>query len=289
MIQQLSYAVKYVLGRDIAGRNFFVHPDDTFLVSYPKSGSTWARFLVAALANPEETVSFLNIDRLLPSISSRSKRDLRNQPRPRLIKSHEYFDARYQNVIYVVRDPRDVVLSQYRFFLKRGAIDDGYALDRFVSRFLAGSLNDYGSWGENVGSWLAARQGSKRFLLLRYEDMLLETGKELMKVAGFLGKVVTPEHLARCVEQGSAERMRDLEKKQGDQWVTTKGKRKDVPFVGAAKAGGWKSGLAAEHVAQIESAWGPLMRYVGYETSTDAADKGMAAGVMEAPLWQPSR
>jgi len=289
MIQQLSYAVKYVLGRDIAGRNFFVHPDDTFLVSYPKSGSTWARFLVAALANPEETVSFLNIDRLLPSISSRSKRDLRNQPRPRLIKSHEYFDARYQNVIYVVRDPRDVVLSQYRFFLKRGAIDDGYALDRFVSRFLAGSLNDYGSWGENVGSWLAARQGSKRFLLLRYEDMLLETGKELMKVAGFLGKAVTPERLARCVEQGSAERMRDLEKKQGDQWVTTKGKRKDVPFVGAAKAGGWKSGLAAEHVAQIESAWGPLMRYVGYETSTDAADKGMAAGVMEAPLWQPSR
>jgi len=158
MIQQLSYAMRYVLGKDIAGRNFFVYPDDTFLVSYPKSGSTWARFLVAALANPEETVSFLNIDRLLPSISSRSKRDLRNQPRPRLIKSHEYFDARYQNVIYVVRDPRDVVLSQYRFFLKRGAIDDGYALDRFVNRFLAGSLNDYGSWGK---TWEAGWQRGK--------------------------------------------------------------------------------------------------------------------------------
>ena len=288
MISQLSYAVKYVLGRDTAGRNFFVHPDDTFLVSYPKSGSTWARFLVAALANPEETVSFLNIDRLLPSISSRSKRALRKQPRPRLIKSHEYFDARYQNVIYVVRDPRDVVLSQYRFFLKRGAIDDGYALDRFVNRFLAG-LNEYGSWGENVGSWLAARQGSKRFLLLRYEDMLVGTDKELKKVADFLGKVVTPEYVARCVEQGSAERMRDLEKKQGDQWVTTKGKRKDVPFVGAAKAGGWKSGLAPEHVAQIESAWGPLMRHVGYETSTDAAGTGIAAGATNAALWQPSR
>jgi len=289
MIQQLSYAVKYVLGKDIAGRNFFVYPDDTFLVSYPKSGSTWARFLVAALANPEETVSFLNIDRLLPSISSSSKRHLRNQLRPRLIKSHEYFDARYQNVIYVVRDPRDVVLSQYRFFLKRGVIDDGYALDRFVNRFLAGSLNDYGSWGENVGSWLAARQGAKRFLLLRYEDMLLETKKELMKVADFLGKQVSPEHVARCVEECSAERMRDLEKKQGDQWVTTKGKRKDIPFVGAAKAGGWRSGLSAEHIAQIESAWGHLMRHVGYETSTDAAGKVMAAGVTNATLWQPSR
>ncbi len=287
MIQQLSYAVKYILGKDVAGRNFFVFPDDTFLVSYPKSGSTWARFLLAALANPNETVSFANIDRLLPSISSRSKRDLRNHPRPRLIKSHEYFDARYQNVIYVVRDPRDVVLSQYRFFLKRGAIDDGYALDRFVDRFIAGSLNDYGSWGENVGTWLAARQERKRFLLLRYENMLRQTGQELTKVADFLGMQVSPEHLARCVEQGSADRMRDLEKKQGDQWVTTKGKRKDVPFVGAAKAGGWKSGLSATHIAQIESAWGPLMRHLGYDLASGQAPSESKA--LEAILGQPSR
>jgi len=111
-----------------------------------------------------------------------------------------------------------------------------------------------------------------------------------MKVADFLGQDVTPEHLARCVEQGSADRMRDLEKKQGDQWVTTKGKRKDVPFVGAAKAGGWKSGLPAEHIAQIESAWGPLMRHVGYETSTaTAGSKAIGAGLISATLRQPSR
>lgn len=288
MIRQLTHAAKYVLGKDVAGRNLFVYPDDTFLVSYPKSGSTWARFLLAALANPSETVSFANIDRLLPSISSRSKRDLRNQARPRLIKSHEYFDARYQNVIYVVRDPRDVVLSQYRFFLKRGAIDDGYALDRFVNRFMTGDLNSYGSWGENVGSWLATRQANKRFLLLRYEDMLGETARELTKVAEFLAMKVSAEHIARCVEQGSADRMRDLEKKQGDQWVTTKGKRKDVPFVGAAKAGGWKSGLTPQHIEQIESAWGPLMRYLGYETTTNA--RGASAGVfMESVMQRPAR
>lgn len=289
MIRQLSYAAKYVLGKDVAGRNFFVHPDDTFLVSYPKSGSTWARFLLAALAHPNETVSFANIDELLPSISSRSKRALRNHSRPRLIKSHEYFDARYPTVVYLVRDPRDVVLSQYRFFLKRGAIDDGYALDRFVTRFIAGDLNTYGSWGENVGTWLAARQGSKQFLLLRYEDMLQETGQELRRVADFLGLDVAQEHIARCVEQGSVERMRDLEKKQGDQWVTTKGKRKDVPFVGAAKAGGWKSGLSAEHIAQVESSWGPLMRYLGYETAAGAGGLKTEAGFVEAVLPRPAR
>lgn len=255
MFRQIKHAVKYVTGRDVAGRNVFVYPDDTFLVSYPKSGSTWARFLMAALSNPSETVDFANIDRLLPSISSRSKRDLRKQTRPRLLKSHEYFDARYPSVIYVVRDPRDVVLSQYRFFMKRGTIADGYTLDRWIERFIAGELNTYGSWGQNVGSWLAARLGTERFLLLKYEDLLVDTKKELAKAAEFLGLQVTPEHIASCVAQGSAERMRELEKKQGDQWVTTKGKRKDIPFVGTAKAGGWKSGLSAEQIAKIETAW----------------------------------
>ena len=287
MIRKLNYAVQFLLGTEIAGRDFEVEPDDMFLVSYPKSGSTWARFLLAALANPEETVSFANIDRLLPSVSSCSRRALRNHPRPRLIKSHEYFDVRYRKVIYVVRDPRDVVLSQYRFFLKRGTIDDGYSLDHFVTRFIAGDLNEYGSWGENVGTWLMAQPEAKSFLLLRYEDMLRETGPELAKIADFLGMKVTPEHLARCVEQGSAERMRDLEKKQGDQWVTTKGKRKDVPFVGAAKSGGWKSGLPAEHIARIENAWGPLMRHLGYELLAGLALRESKA--QSAVLEQASR
>ena len=273
MIRQLSYVWKYALGKDIAGRDFYVRPDDTFLVSYPKSGSTWARFLLAALVNPKETVDFRSIDRLLPSIAAQSKRQLRNTARPRLIKSHEYFDVRYRNVVYVVRDPRDVVLSQYRFFLKRGAIDEGYPMDRYVDRFVAGDLNEYGSWGENVGTWLVAQQqGSKRFLMLRYEDMLRQTAQELGKVADFMGLQVSPEHLNRCVEMGAAERMRELEKKDGGTSVVAAGRR-DVPFVGAAKAGGWKSKLAAPHVAQIEAAWGPLMQHLGYELSSQSVPR----------------
>ena len=287
MISQLTYAMRYVTGKDIAGRNFHVYPDDMFLVSYPKSGSTWARFLLASLVSPNETVDFRSIDRLLPSVAAQSRRQLRNMARPRLIKSHEYFDARYQNVIYVVRDPRDVVRSQYRFFLKRGKIDEGYPMDRYVDCFLKGELNTYGSWGENVGSWLAAQHGgSKRFLLLRYEDMLSQTAHELGKVADFLGMKVSPEHLNRCVEQGAADRMRELEKKDGGTSVVAAGRR-DVPFVGAAKAGGWKSGLSPEHVAKIEAAWGPLMKHLGYELASNPPVTGPS--VVDAIMEQPVR
>jgi hypothetical protein len=285
MISQLAYAFKYVMGKDVAGRDFHVHTDDTFLVSYPKSGSTWTRFLLAALVNPKEEVNFRNIDRLLPSSAGQSKKHLRSTPRPRLIKSHEYFDVRYQNVIYVVRDPRDVVLSQYRFFLKRKKIQDGYSMDLYVNRFVAGDLNPWGSWGENVGSWLVAQHGPKRFLLLRYEDMLQQTAQELAKVADFMQLQVTPEHLERCVALGSADRMRELEKNSSGS-VVAKG-RKDVPFVGAAKAGGWKAGLTPEHVAKIEAAWGPLMKHLGYELASTSAPT--SSKILDAIVTQPTR
>jgi hypothetical protein len=59
--------------------------------------------------------------------------------------------------------------------------------------------------------------------------------------------------------------MRKLEEAQAKQWSTTRDTRQDIPFVRAAKAGGWKAGLPEAAVAQLEDAWGHLMVDLGYE------------------------
>ena len=270
MIWGLKRIVKYALGTDIAGRNLAVYLDDTFIVSYPRSGNTWTRFLVANLVYPEQPVTFANIERLIPDCEAMSSRYVKRVPHPRIIKSHEYFDPRYRKVIYIVRDPRDVALSYYDFSRKYRHIEDSHPLTSFVSDFVAGRLSsfDWGTWGENVASWFYTRNGRPEFLLLRYEDMLSDTQSELAKVARFLNIEPATDRLVGVVERSSADRMRKLEASQGEQWVATKNKRSDIPFVRTASSGLWKEKLPAASIAEIESAWGPLMRELGYQVTS---------------------
>jgi hypothetical protein len=267
----LIAGVKRGLGLHHPGRSLRILPDDVFLVSYPKSGNTWARFLLANLLHPEQSVNFANLHLLIPDPTGTTKRDFDRLPRPRIIKSHGCFDPRYPRVIYIVRDPRDVAVSQYHYHRKLRKIEDDLPIERFVARFLAGETRGGQSWGHNVFTWLATREGDPRFLLLRYEDMIADTSRELRKVTAFLGLDVTDEQIARAVERSSAGKMRKMEQEQSDKSGLTKGSRKDLAFVRTASAGGWRSELPSPLVARIETAWAPLMRHLGYELMTQDA------------------
>jgi hypothetical protein len=270
MTKYLIGGIKRGLGLHRPGRSLIILPDDVFLVSFPKSGNTWTRFLVANLIYPEQPATFANIHRLIPDPSSTSKRDFNRMPRPRIIKSHECFDPRYRRVIYIVRDPRDVVLSQYHYHRKLMKIGDESPIEAFATRFLAGETCPHGSWGQNVVSWLATSEKDPQFLLLRYEDMVADTARELAKIVRFLGISASPEQIAHAVERSSVGRMRKLEEAQTDQCELTKGSRKDLSFVRAAGSGGWRSELPAPLAGRIEAAWGPLMRHLGYELSSQS-------------------
>jgi hypothetical protein len=280
MLYGLKTNISYVLGTDLAGRNFAVYPDDTFIVSYPRSGNTWTRFLLANLVFTDKMVDFTNIEKLIPDTTSQSNLTLKKSPRPRIIKTHEYFDHRYPKTIYIVRDPRDVALSYYEFHRKYEHIPDSVGLAEFVDGFVTGSLmsTGWGTWGENVASWVYTRGQSPSFLLLRYEDMRKNPLRELARLATFMGIDPVPGRLQKAIDLSSAERMRELEKAQDDEWFKTLGyvvrraqkrhKRKDIPFVGGAKAGGWRESMPEACVRQIESAWGELMSKLGYELVT---------------------
>ena len=280
MIYGIKAIAKYLLGKDCAGRNFAVFADDTMIVSYPRSGNTWTRFLIANLLHPDLDVSFTNIENLVPDTAAISSRALKKISRPRIIKSHEYFDHRYPRVIYIVRDPRDVAVSFYNFQRKYGQIDDNLPLDLYIADFVHGRLNSksWGTWGENVASWVCTRGKNPEFLLLRFEDMLKDARRELLRIAEFMAVPSSNTNIERAIKNCSADRMRQLEKQEENQWAATKKHRKDIPFVGTATSGRGRAQLSVSSLQQIESAWGDLMASLGYSlASTDAPTRVLSA------------
>jgi len=276
IIKHLANVIEVLLGRTGPGRGVTVFPDDRFVVSFPRSGNTWTRFLIGNLVHPDTPVTFANLESLVPSIYIRPDRALRGIARPRVLASHECFEPRYPKVIYIVRDPRDVAVSYYHHNLKIRNLPDNYPVAQYVSRFIAADLyapvDRYGPWGDHVLSWLALREGQSRFLLLRYEDLLANPQVELARAARFLDVPATPESLARAVELSSAARMRELEKSQHKQWEQTRGTRPDRPFVRGATSGTWDTLLPERSVAEIEAAWGGVMRRLGYELTCAAGE-----------------
>jgi len=70
-----------------------IWPDDIFLVSFPKSGNTWTRFLIANLVHPEEKVGFENIHRLVPDPFATAKKDFDQMSRRALSRVTNVFEA----------------------------------------------------------------------------------------------------------------------------------------------------------------------------------------------------
>lgn len=275
VVRYLRQVARVAAGRVNAGRGLTVFPDDIFLVSYGRSGSTWVRFLIGNLVYKDDPVTFLNVESRIPDIYIFPDRVLRGQHRPRILKSHESFDPRYTQIIYVVRDPRDVAVSLYHYDLKRGGIKEGYPLDDFVQLFVAGSprVISWGTWAEHVTSWLSTRGGRDSFLLLRYEDLQADLKQELARVAAWLKIDGGDEGLTRAVELSSMDRMKKLETEQSREWVETKSTRQDKTFVRSGRTGEWRSVLSEASVTAIETAFGPVMQSLGYEMTSEAAKR----------------
>jgi len=98
---------------------------DYLLVSYPKSGNTWVRFLLTSyLTNKPAT--FHDIAIIIPDDHMVSTYK-NNNKRPSIVKTHKILltEIKKKKIIYLIRDGRDVAVSYYHYLMKVRQIDDG--------------------------------------------------------------------------------------------------------------------------------------------------------------------
>ena len=150
-------------------------PDDVIVASYPKSGNTWLKFLLADVLTDSDP-DFARSERAIPLLGSPAGSAVLPGG-GHLWKSHEPYSPLYRRrcrrAVYLVRDARDVAISEYHFLTRKGRFDGD--LDGFLDVFLAGSADGYGSWDAHVASWCDGWRGVQRDRIsVRYEDMLAD-------------------------------------------------------------------------------------------------------------------
>lgn len=156
-------------------------PGDVVMVSYPRSGSTWIRYILSYLLAPDdEPIDRERTLELVPDLYA--TRDWHKVQRPAIIKSHEPYTKQYEDVVYLLRDGRDVACSYYDYYMRNHSYNGSFS--NFLRQFLDSSF-DYGSWPVHVVGWLDGQV--RRKLIIRYEDLWANSVAEVLKICNFLG------------------------------------------------------------------------------------------------------
>lgn len=273
-------------------------PGILWLASYPKSGNTWMRvFLANLILDPEQPLPLKAINEVCSSepnevwfkplvkkpvaeLSEKRIAALRVKAQERaaavnkniipmkthslLGKDHGYptISAKASiGVIYIVRDPRDVVISAADHY--------GLTLDQAVQmmadktsrgRGMAGNTVHelMGSWSDHVRSWM--RWKHSPLMVLRYEDMLADSLGQLGMVARKLGITQDEARIRKAVEFSSFKTLQAQEAQTGFIEKSVNSQR----FFRSGRAGGWRDLLTQAQAAAIERDHGDQMRRFGY-------------------------
>jgi len=214
-----------------------INPDDVFLVSYPKSGNTWLRFILAYLKNgTSTTINFHQLENIVPDVYV-SKDIIDTQKSGRIIKTHDIFFEGYPRVIYIHRDYRDALISYYYFVLAYKFFDGTF------SEFIRSNIVlRHGSWKQHIKAMKKYKQENPdKILVLSYESLLNNFDKSVESINRFCGFKKEVD-LNKLKEKTSFSELKKIENKFGSRFMSNTKQN----FVREGKSGGWKEFYSKE-------------------------------------------
>ena len=271
-----------------------------WLASYPKSGNTWLRAILATLASGRpvdiNAMAFLGphaasrsrFDRALGLDSANLSHEQELGLRPRVYeilgaeaerslycKTHDaclptpagdplFPAAATRGAVYVVRDPRAVAVSSVHFMAR--SIDETIAaMDNPREGFAGPTRRLSQHLRQSLLRWCEHVESwlAAPFPvhLLRYEDMLADPHATVRAVAAFLGLSASDADISLAVEATSFARLQEQEREAG----FAESPRHATAFFREGRADGWRRALTPAQAGRIVAAHGQVMRRLGYD------------------------
>jgi len=239
-------------------------PDDVFLVSYPKSGRTWLRFLIGNYLSNNQ-LDFPNSYQDLVTDIDYNPQQVSQVPRPRFITSHWPFTSDFRRVVYVVRDGRDVAVSYYFHVMKFKTISRETTFEDFVLNIFDTSLYGNVSWSDHVNYWLD--KAPQDFLLVKYEAMHENPVGELIKILEFAGLTVDKNTAIAAVEAAKFENLIKFEKSlEQIQHEIVSSSDLSIKFFREGKVGDYKKFFTTQLMEHFLEVHGSALERLGYLT-----------------------
>lgn len=218
-------------------QNFIIRPDDVWIVSFPKCGTTWLMNIVWQLKQnldfstdlKDSTYKFLERtimydfndenkdDQMHRQLIERLDRQLDEfcvDESPRLLKSHLPAYLLPKNIwtvkpklIYVSRDPKDAIVSMYHMYRNHSNIKYAGTMEDFFDI----SMNDhivYAPFHDHVHSFVQLKQ-LDHVLLMKYEEILANPFNEIKRINDFLKYSYSDDQLKQLTAYVSFESMRE--------------------------------------------------------------------------------
>ncbi|XP_076594421.1 sulfotransferase family 2, cytosolic sulfotransferase 3 isoform X3 [Chaetodon auriga] len=197
-------------------QEFTFKDEDVVVVTYPKSGTIWMQEILPLVLNggdltPIHTIP--NWDRV-PWLEEKRLAVVVDQlTSPRALVTHfpyhlmpPSFHASKAKVVYVMRNPKDVMVSSYYFHQMAGFLDDPGTFDEFMAKFLEGKVL-FGKWTDHVKSWRRTELGD-RIMYITYEEMVQDLPAALRSLSDFLGSNLSEEVIQKIAEHCSFKTMK---------------------------------------------------------------------------------
>jgi aryl sulfotransferase len=272
-----------------------------WLASYPKSGNTWLRLLLANLLSGKAEAADINeinlpgrdivsrgnfeeitlvdssllthgeVDALRPqvveAITAGTEKDffVKVHDAYRSLANGEPLLGRARAALYVLRDPRDVAISSS--FHNGTSIEKAVALLNNPQTTLDKSGKRYISRVHQlIYDWSGhveswMDQRDVPVHVIRYEDLHDAPAATLLKAADFLGLAVSAESVEHAVRCAEFSRLQRREQEAG---FRERPIRSTAPFFRSGRAGGWREVLSLEQQQAITGAHRRVMERFGY-------------------------
>ena len=192
------------------------------IVSFPKCGRSWLRLMLSEMickslgvneVNDLETNLLWYEHPLIPHITVDHDDALWKTPDELDKDKSQYKGCK---IIFLVRDPRDVVVSWYFQLTKRKSseeTDKKINLDS-ISKFIRSERSSLKTIINFYNIWLKNKGIVGDFLIVTYENLSSNPYEEIKKILNFSGieHIVSKTHALETIEENTFDKVREKEK-----------------------------------------------------------------------------